>query len=210
MTRSLLFLHARPGRRADLLRILEQLEVLTLIGGQHGLLDVEVATAVDDEDEVVIVGSWASPELHERWLAGPVPGRLLQEDRRPALDRAGQSRLPRRRVGQLKAPALHDAERPEPGDAAGEARRARPRRRRARRPCRRTAPPRRAPCSTGSERRSPRPRAGAAARRRRSRLRAPVRRQAPSRAVAGRPERALHRARLRRRARSSPCPCCRG
>jgi quinol monooxygenase YgiN len=79
MTRSLLFLHARPGRRADLLRVLEQLEVLTLVRGEHGLLDVEVATALDDEDEVVIVGSWASPELHERWLAGPVPGRLLQE-----------------------------------------------------------------------------------------------------------------------------------
>ena len=78
MTRSLLFLHARPGRRADLLRILEELEVRALIGGQHGLLDVEVATAVDDEEEVVIVGSWASPELHERWLRGPVPDRLLQ------------------------------------------------------------------------------------------------------------------------------------
>jgi heme-degrading monooxygenase HmoA len=79
MTRSLLFLHARPGRRADLLRILEELGVRALVSGQHGFLDVEVVTAVDDENEVVIVGSWASPELYERWLAGPAPGRLLQE-----------------------------------------------------------------------------------------------------------------------------------
>ena len=50
-----------------------------LAGGQHGFLDVEVVTAVDDENEVVIVGSWASPELYQRWLAGPAPARLLQE-----------------------------------------------------------------------------------------------------------------------------------
>jgi heme-degrading monooxygenase HmoA len=79
MVRSLLVLHARPGRRAELLRMLEALELRALVGDQHGFLDVEVATAADDENEVAIVGSWASAELYERWLAGPVPGRLLDE-----------------------------------------------------------------------------------------------------------------------------------
>jgi quinol monooxygenase YgiN len=79
MIRSLLVLRARPGRRAALLRAIETLGVRALVADQHGLLDPEVVTAVDDEDEVVIVGRWASPGLHERWLAGPVPGRLLAE-----------------------------------------------------------------------------------------------------------------------------------
>jgi heme-degrading monooxygenase HmoA len=77
MIRSLLVLHARAGRRDELLRMLEVLELRALVEGQHGLLDVDVATALDDEDEVVIVGAWSSRELYERWLAGPGPDRLL-------------------------------------------------------------------------------------------------------------------------------------
>ena len=60
MIRSLLVLEARPGRRDELLRRLEVLEVRALIKGQHGLLDVDVATAADDENEVLILGSWSS------------------------------------------------------------------------------------------------------------------------------------------------------
>ena len=81
MIRSLLVLHARAGLRDELLRMLELLEVRALIQGQHGFLDVDVATAADDEDEVVIVGSWSSRELYERWLAGPEPARLLRQIR---------------------------------------------------------------------------------------------------------------------------------
>jgi quinol monooxygenase YgiN len=40
-----------------------------------------VATSADDENEVVIVGSWSSRELYERWLGGPAPGLLLAEIR---------------------------------------------------------------------------------------------------------------------------------
>ena len=79
MTRSLLFLHARPGHGEELLRILEELGVLAATSDQHGLLEIEVATSVADDDDIVIVGSWASPELYERWLAGSVPGRFLEE-----------------------------------------------------------------------------------------------------------------------------------
>ena len=81
MIRSLLVLHARAGLRDALLRTLEAIELRTLVEGQHGFLDVDVATAVDDEDEVVIVGKWSSRELYERWLAGPEPDRLLREVR---------------------------------------------------------------------------------------------------------------------------------
>ena len=79
MTRSLLFLQAKPGHGGELLRILEQLGVLAVVSGQPGFLDVEVATSVDDEDDVVIVGSWASTEHYERWLAGQLPGQLLPQ-----------------------------------------------------------------------------------------------------------------------------------
>lgn len=79
MTRSMLFLHAQPGHGGELLRTVEQLGVLAVASGQPGFIDVEVAASVDDEDDLVIVGSWASLEHYERWLAGPISGRLLQQ-----------------------------------------------------------------------------------------------------------------------------------
>lgn len=79
MIRSLLLLHAQLGRGSELLRILERLGVLAVASEQPGFLGVEVAASVDDEDDVVIVGSWASLEHYERWRAGPVPDRLLQQ-----------------------------------------------------------------------------------------------------------------------------------
>lgn len=92
MTRSLLFLHAQPGRGRELLRILERLGVLAVASEQPGFLGVEAAASVGDEDDVVIVGSWASPEHYEKWLAGPIPGRLLQ-DIEGLLATAPESRL---------------------------------------------------------------------------------------------------------------------
>ena len=79
MTRSLLFLHARPGHGSELLRVLERLGVLAMAAEQPGFLGVEVAAAIDDEDDVVIVGSWASTEHYARWRSGPVPGQLLDQ-----------------------------------------------------------------------------------------------------------------------------------
>jgi heme-degrading monooxygenase HmoA len=79
MIRSLLFLHAQSGRGSELLRIFERLGVLAVASEQPGFLGVEVAACLDDEDDVVIVGFWASPEHYERWRAGPVPGQLLQQ-----------------------------------------------------------------------------------------------------------------------------------
>jgi quinol monooxygenase YgiN len=75
----MLFLHLKPGRRHDLLRVVERLEVLAVASRQQGFLGVELAVPVDDEDRAVIVGSWASPEHYERWLAGPLSGQLLDQ-----------------------------------------------------------------------------------------------------------------------------------
>ncbi len=79
MTRSLLFLHARPGRGIELLRILERLGVLAVASEQPGFLGVEVAASIDDDDEIVIVGFWASAEHYARWRSGPVPSQLLEQ-----------------------------------------------------------------------------------------------------------------------------------
>ncbi len=79
MTRNLLFLHARPGRGGELLRILERLGVLAMASEQAGFLGVEVAASVDDEDDIVIIGSWASQAHYERWYAGPVPAQLIAQ-----------------------------------------------------------------------------------------------------------------------------------
>ena len=81
MIRSLLVLKARPRHREELLRTVEVLGLRTLVEGQHGFLEMDVATPADDVNEVVIVGSWSSRELYERWLGGPAPGLLLAEIR---------------------------------------------------------------------------------------------------------------------------------
>ena len=51
MIRSLLLLHAQPGRGSELLRILERFGVLAVASEQPGFLGVEVAASVDDEDD---------------------------------------------------------------------------------------------------------------------------------------------------------------
>ena len=79
MIRSMLFLHARPGLGSELLRALERLGVLAMAREQPGLLGIEVATAVGDDDDVVIVGFWSSQEHYERWREGPSPGLLLEQ-----------------------------------------------------------------------------------------------------------------------------------
>ena len=79
MTRSMLFLHAKPGAGAELLRVLERLGVLAVASEQAGFLGIEVAAAVDDADEIVIVESWASQELYERWSEGSVAASWLEQ-----------------------------------------------------------------------------------------------------------------------------------
>jgi quinol monooxygenase YgiN len=79
VTRRMLFLHAKPGAGAELLRVLERLGVLAVASEQAGFLGIEVAASVDDADELVIVESWASQELYERWSEGPVAAGWLRQ-----------------------------------------------------------------------------------------------------------------------------------
>jgi quinol monooxygenase YgiN len=79
MTRSLLFLHARQGSGAELLRVIERLGVLAVASEQAGFLGIEVAASVDDPDELVIVESWSSRELYERWSTGAVAAGWLSQ-----------------------------------------------------------------------------------------------------------------------------------
>jgi heme-degrading monooxygenase HmoA len=79
MISSLLFLHATPDCGPYLLQLRPRLGVLAMAGEQPGLLGVEVAAAIDEADEIAIIGSWASLEHYERWRAGPVPGQLLEQ-----------------------------------------------------------------------------------------------------------------------------------
>ncbi len=79
MNKSFLFLRARPGRGADLLLMLERLGVLAVASEQPGFLGVEVAASVDDPDDIVIIGSWASVEHYERWRRGAVSGPVAEQ-----------------------------------------------------------------------------------------------------------------------------------
>jgi quinol monooxygenase YgiN len=79
VTRSHLYIHARPGRRDELMRALDRLELLTATRHQPGFLAAEIQAPVGDESHVLVWSSWASPEHHERWLASPDYAQMLRE-----------------------------------------------------------------------------------------------------------------------------------
>lgn len=77
MIRSVLHLRAIPGRREELLALFDAASLRALVEQQRGLLSAELAVSLDDPDEMLLVGEWASREQLERWAGGPVPGGLL-------------------------------------------------------------------------------------------------------------------------------------
>jgi quinol monooxygenase YgiN len=77
MTRSHLYLHAKAGRRDELLNALDRLEVLAAARREPGFLAVELQLPFDDEDGLLVWSAWASREHYERWLAGPACEDLL-------------------------------------------------------------------------------------------------------------------------------------
>jgi heme-degrading monooxygenase HmoA len=77
MIRSYLHLHALPGRRDELLRRLDLVELLAGRGGQPGYLGTEIQLPFDDEDGVLVWTSWASKEHCDRWLGGADRAELL-------------------------------------------------------------------------------------------------------------------------------------
>jgi quinol monooxygenase YgiN len=77
MTRSQLYLQAKPGKREELLQELDRLEVFVAVREQAGFLSAEVLLAEDDPDAVLVVGSWSSAEHFERWRESPAREKML-------------------------------------------------------------------------------------------------------------------------------------
>ena len=46
---------------------------------QPGFFSAEIQVPIDDEEQLLVWSSWASPEHHDRWLAGPVYEQMLRE-----------------------------------------------------------------------------------------------------------------------------------
>jgi quinol monooxygenase YgiN len=59
-------LQASPGRRDELLAMLDRLELAAAADDAY-LLDVEVDVSVDDPEKVLVVSAWPSLEHYERW-----------------------------------------------------------------------------------------------------------------------------------------------
>ena len=78
MTRSQLFLTAKPGKRDELLDELDRLEVFVAVRAQPGFLAAAVLVSDDDADRVLVEGSWASPEHFERWRESPTRNEMLR------------------------------------------------------------------------------------------------------------------------------------
>jgi quinol monooxygenase YgiN len=79
MTRSYISIRARPGRRSELMQVLDRVEVLTAAHNQPGFLAAEIQVPIGGDDDVLVWSSWASPEHHDRWLAAPAYEQMLKE-----------------------------------------------------------------------------------------------------------------------------------
>lgn len=79
MTRSYIYLHAKTGRRDELVNALDRLEAFTAMREQPGFLAAEVQVPFDDQDQLLVCSSWASREHYERWLASPACEHMFRE-----------------------------------------------------------------------------------------------------------------------------------
>ena len=77
--RSQLHLQAKAGRRDGLLQRVDGLEVSLALREQPGFLSAAVLVPFDDEESLVVEGSWSSAEHFERWNESPARERLLVE-----------------------------------------------------------------------------------------------------------------------------------
>jgi quinol monooxygenase YgiN len=78
MTRSHLILRARPGRRDELERELDRLEVLLAAGEQAGLLGLQLLVPEEHSDDLLVEASWSSPAHYERWRSSELAEKLLR------------------------------------------------------------------------------------------------------------------------------------
>jgi quinol monooxygenase YgiN len=82
MTRGHLYLRAKPGRRDELLRALDELAVLAAKRRQPGFLGAEILLPFEDDERLLVWSSWASREHYERWLGDPASQEMLRAIRR--------------------------------------------------------------------------------------------------------------------------------
>jgi quinol monooxygenase YgiN len=82
MTRGHLYLRAKPGRRDELLRALDELAVLAATQRQPGFLGAEIQFPFEDDERLLLWSSWASREHYERWVGGPTGQEMLRAIRR--------------------------------------------------------------------------------------------------------------------------------
>lgn len=61
-----------------------------IVQEQRGLLSAELSVSLDDPDEMLLVGEWASREQLERWMGGPLPGGLIDAAAELALEEPEQ------------------------------------------------------------------------------------------------------------------------
>jgi quinol monooxygenase YgiN len=80
-TRSVLYIHTKPGRRDELVQLFERLQILEKASRQEGFISSEVHVPVDGEDLVLVTATWTSPEAYQGWLDNPV-----REEMRPELE----------------------------------------------------------------------------------------------------------------------------
>lgn len=90
MVRNLVHLRALAGRRDEILALIDR-DGLRALLDEHGLLRLDVAESVDQPDDLLLIGEWASREHLERWAAGPFPGQLLDRIAELVVDEPVQS-----------------------------------------------------------------------------------------------------------------------
>lgn len=82
MTRSVLVIRAKPGRRDELVELFSRLQVLEKASRQEGFVSCEVQVPADDDEHVLVTALWTSPDAYQGWLDNPV-----REEMRPELDK---------------------------------------------------------------------------------------------------------------------------
>ena len=84
MTRGHLYLCAKPGKRNEVLRALDELAVFAAKQREPGFLGAEIQLPFGDDQRLLVWSAWASREHYERWL-GSTAGQALLRAIRPLL-----------------------------------------------------------------------------------------------------------------------------
>jgi heme-degrading monooxygenase HmoA len=77
MVRSVLVLHAQPGRVDDVVALFERLGVLREASAVPGFVDAELSTG--EGDELLVTATWESAAAYDTWLGSAVRERMRPE-----------------------------------------------------------------------------------------------------------------------------------